>query len=184
MTMENETRLDEGQRVRNTTNATILALLDADDYVKQWFIDADADGWECLDVFADEAMEVHGELHGFCYCTHCDAPLVDASISIGCEREAIHLCGDITLCAECYEAAKEARKKIVIVDDGDCEHEDDSALSDSERELAGYLDRAEQALNRIQRGLIGSYPRDERRQLHRYQDAIEADRSRAGKAVE
>jgi hypothetical protein len=89
----------------------------------------------------------------------------------------------VVLCQKCYGEAVEARKKIVVEDDGEGnEVEDDSALSDEERELAAYIATGIEGACRQSRELISGYPRDERRQLHRYQDQIDRDRRNSGKS--
>ena len=86
----------------------------------------------------------------------------------------------ICLCNECHDAAVAARAKIVVNDFEDDDgnefvEEDDSALTDDERSLAAFLDKASKGSSRQARDIIGMYPRDERRDLHRYQDQIDAD---------
>jgi hypothetical protein len=153
---------------------------------KKWFDDAREAGWITMfsiDEITEAAMHVHGELAGLWRCQCCDAPVLDPAVcsQAGCSdaSEAVMLYGDIILCQDCHEAAKDARAKIVVVEDEDCGTvEDVSALTDEEPAMASYLDRAESARNRLDRETIRHYPRDERRQLHRYQDSIEADRAK------
>jgi hypothetical protein len=156
------------------------------DAIQKWFDDATEAGWDGLEEIREAAIRVHGELAGFWRCDSCDCPLLDPAVSGEAgstdESEAVMLYGDITLCHECHEAAQEARAKITVIEDEEAGViEDDSAMTDEERMMAAYLDRAESARNYADRTLVGGYPRDERRQLHRYQDQIEADRFRSGK---
>jgi hypothetical protein len=156
------------------------------DAIQKWFDDATEAGWDGLEEIRDAAIRVHGAVAGLWRCDACDCPLLDPAVSgaAGCtdESEAVMLYGDITLCRECHDAAQTARAKIVVIEDDEAGvAEDDSALTDDERTMAAYLSRAESARNYADRGLIGGYPRDEQRQLHRYQDQIEADRFRSGK---
>lgn len=166
------------------SDATLLKLIECEDHrVQEWFREAAANGWGGLDEIAESAVRVHGELDGFWRCDACAGCVVDVAVFDG-DGTAVMLSGDITLCEECHEAAKEAREKITIEDDEDGVREDDSVLTEDEKVLAGFLDRAESARNHQERELIHGYPRDERRQLHGYQDQIEADRFRSGKAAE
>lgn len=167
---------------------TLLALLDCDNqHTRDWFHDAVREGWGGLDDVAEAAMEVHGEIRGFLRCRHCNTVILDCAVAaqIGCsgtESEAVGLVGDTILCRECFDKAIKARRKIVIEDDGEGgERDDDSTLTEEEAALASLLEKAIDANCRADRELIGSYPRDERRQLHRYQDDIDADRQRSGK---
>lgn len=98
-------------------------------------------------------------------------------------EEAVLLAGDIVLCEDCYLEALAARRKIVVSEDEGGIYEDRSALTAEEREWAELLDIAEEAANQADRELIRDYPRDEQRQLHRYQDDIEAERFRSGKST-
>lgn len=169
---------------------TLLALLECDDeHVQSWFRDAVEYGWSDLDEIAEAAMDVHGELSGFWRCDSCQQPVVDPAFDIvlsnglSDESLAVLLMGDITLCHECYEAAKDARGKIVVIEDEDGVAEDRSALTEEERELAELLDMAEEARNQADREMISNYPRREQRQLHRYQDDIELERFKEGKTT-
>ena len=153
----------------------------------RWFAEAKSEGWSDIASLVEAARTVHGEIAGFWWCAACDRPIVDPAIGTDATDEsvAVILEGGDTLCCECYDGAIAARKKIVMhcVDDGVYD-EDRSALTDDENKLACFLDRAEDAINRQRRDLINSYPRSERRQLHRYADADAAERLRQGKTAE
>lgn len=130
---------------------------------------------------------------GLWQCEHCGDPVEDPAhpcCNVGCHMlDDGSGVGDAILCEVCYEAALDARRKIVVEDvtDDDGEvvstHEDDSALTDGEQTLAGYLNRDDDGRSRRDRSHIASYPRDERGQLHRYQEQIDASRARRGKTV-
>lgn len=153
---------------------------------------ADSDGWgdiyEYLRIGYAEGLN-HG---GLWECECCGEPVEDPAhpdCEVGCHILADGSgCGDTILCDECYAAAKAARAKIVVTNecDGDGEvigtSDDDSALTDEEKTLAAYLDRAQSGNARNARSFIAGYPRDERPRLHRYQDQIEVDAANRGKA--
>lgn len=161
----------------------------------KWYLAAKAEGWDGLRDILRAAKRVNGELSGLWHCEHCGMPTLD--VCVGSEADcsdasiAEVLSGDIVLCRECYDEAVAARKKIIVSEevmdiDEDGEEitetqEDESALTDDERMLACYLDRAEKHRNFEDHDLIRNYPRHERRQLHGYQDQIEKDRHSSGK---
>lgn len=161
----------------------------------QWFAAAKRHGWRGLGDLYESARRVHGEVDidcisssGFWYCDNCSVPLIDVCVYDDVDGNPVCLysrdgLGTVYLCQECHEAAVEARAKIVVGTDDEAggTWEDDSALTDEERRLAGYLDAADAGESRICREIIRSYPRDEQMQLRRYQDRIDADRRRAGK---
>ena len=156
--------------------------------IGRWFVDAKKAGWYDLGGIVEDARRIHGEIAGLWRCEHCDACVVDPCVADGCEGEAVLIYSDdgfstVVLCRECHGAAEAAREKIVVDEiDGD-DAEDWSALSEDEATMADYLERADQGRARQSRDLIRDYPRDERRDLHGYQDDIDDERSRAGKTV-
>ncbi len=165
-------------------------------------IDAADAGWTGLNDLAADAIQMDLGHLGLSRCEHCDRVVANGSLS-DCDDETEWLTdqdgiGCFALCGECYEAARAARKKIVVVDEpeetdidddgnefvcgGGVSFEDTSALTEEEEELARYLDWSDAGHARQSRDIIHGYPRDERRTLHRYQDQIDAERSRAGKS--
>jgi hypothetical protein len=167
----------------------------------QLLIDAAASGWTGLEDVATEAVNLDLGRCGLSRCEHCGRVVADAALGDYDDETAWYTDSDgiglFALCGECDEKAHAARKKIVVVDEpeeteiddgnefvcgGGISSEDTSALSDEEEELAGYLDRRDAGHARQSREIIHGYPRDERRDLHRYQDQIDAERSRAGKS--
>jgi hypothetical protein len=159
----------------------------------RWFKAAKEHGWNGLDEIYRYAVHVHGPIDvanpcGFWYCAFCNQPVIDPAILNGDDGTAVLLTdasgiGATILCHVCYDAANEARAKIKVCDDDECIYEDDSALTDDERQLASLLDDADAGIARQSRDLIRGYPRNECGQLHRYQDDIDAARRRAGKNV-
>jgi hypothetical protein len=97
-------------------------------------------------------------------------------------------CGDIRLCDECYAEAVAARAKIVVSRFEDAATgdeitvEDDSALTDDERVMAAYLEAHDRGTAANARSFIALAPRDERRDMHRRRDQIDAAKARRGKS--
>lgn len=159
--------------------------------IKEWIADAEEAGWTSIDEIVKATITVHGERgNGLSRCQCCNSPVADPCV---CDDGGCYLLtakdgiDTVILCTDCYEKAVEARAKILVheYEEDGCEfcEEDDSALTDEERELASYLDEADEGRSRQARDLIGGYPRDERRDLHRYQDAIDRERSSRGKSA-
>lgn len=164
-------------------NETILKLIDADDDVKEWLIDADAKGWCDLDFIIENSIRVHGKLSGLHHCDHCGDCVVDVSISPDDDSTAMPV-GDDYLCPDCYSAAKKARQKIVVTIDEDGHYDEDySELNDEESSLASYLDRLDEHESRMEWDIAASYPRGERGQVMRYARMDANDRRLAGKTI-
>lgn len=154
---------------------------------------AEAEGWGDVVEYLRVGFEAGLGDGGLWQCDHCLMPTEDpahphATEGCICLADASGT-GGVVLCHDCHAAAAGARKKIVVTevtDDYDNvvgTEEDDSALTDDERRLAAYLDAADEGVARQSREIIGSYPRNERRQLHRYQDQIDAKRRTRGKTL-
>lgn len=175
--------------------AKIAALLEehGDGAMMPLVVAADEAGWGDVYEYLRIGYEDGLSRGGLWQCEHCGCALEDPAHphhETGC-----HIlddgtgCGDTILCDECYDTAKAARAKIVVQDeyDGDGEvagaSDDDSALTTEEKTLASYLAKNQEGNARIARSMIGDYPREERRQLHRYQDQIDADAAKRGKIV-
>lgn len=154
---------------------------------------ADQDGWGNIYEYLRAGFEAGLDHGGLWLCDHCGSPVEDPSHPDA--EEGCHIlddgtgCGDTILCDECHCEAVAARAKIKIekfedVDTGDqITEEDDSALTDDEKVMAAYLDTHDAGTARHARSFISMYPRSERRDLHRYQDQIDAERSARGKQV-
>lgn len=164
-------------------NDTIIALIEADDEVREWLIAAAEQGWGSLDDLCETAVRVHGEITGMHRCGCCDDCVADVSLELDEDSTAIPVADDY-LCRDCYAAANAARQKIVVtIDEDGRESEDRSALTPAEAILAGYLDSADEDESRQERGIAASYPRGERGQVMRYAALDARDRRLAGKTV-
>ena len=153
---------------------------DMDKHMRRRLRSAIRGGWEDIADFVRVGYEAGLNSGGLWLCDHCCTAVAD-SAHPHCMEPPTELYGDIILCSECHTAAIAARAKIITISDDDGDEEDRSALVDDEDVLAGYLDQAVTARNRMDRDLIRGYPRDERRNLHRYQDDIDRSRNLAGK---
>lgn len=167
-----------------------------DGEINKWIADAEEAGWNGIDEIIQATVDVHGARgDGLWRCDSCDAPVADPAVcddgdcTLLTARDGI---GVTIMCTACYDAAQAAREKIIVhvYDDDDdddgreyCE-EDRSALTEEECELAEYLDAADEGVARQSRDLINAYPRDEQRNLHRFQNEIDRERSLRGKAVD
>ncbi|MBX3435558.1 MAG: hypothetical protein KF847_19750 [Pirellulales bacterium] len=174
----------------NTDSIKSLLAQHGDERMED-FVAAECGGWGDILEYLRIGYEAGLQQGGVWECEHCRAAVEDpAHPDYGGETHILDDgsgCGDTIICEACYQAAKEARAKIVV----ECDAEgnvigtldDDSSLTDEEKTLAAYLQRNQEGNARNARSMIGEYPRGERRQLHRYQDQIDADARRRGKTL-
>ena len=148
---------------------------------------AEAAGWDNMLAYLRTGYAAGLTHGGLLACSHCGEPVEDPAhpgSNVGCHLlDDSSGCGAVTLCDECYGQALAARAKIVVSEGEEGTVEDDSALTDREKALAGILDRHDEGVSRNARAIIASHPRDERRQLHRYQALIDAAAARRGKTI-
>lgn len=177
----------------DTVKIAALLAMHGDDAMMPLVVAADDLGWGDIYEYLRIGYERGLSSGGLWRCEHCGEPVEDPAHpdhEVGCHiLDDGSGCGDIILCDECYEAAVAARKKIVVetfedADSGlEITEQDDSALTDDEKALAAYIEDNQSGNARNARSLIAGYPRNERRQLHRYQDQIDADAAKRGKTV-